>query len=636
MIVGDLSLTCRPGLPRSKRPSRRTHARETLRVSARNILLFSKREAARAGIVLPRSDARAQHIQTQLNLQSGDVVKVGIVNGLKGTALVKAVEPATVTLAWNAWEDPSPPPPVTLLLAMPRPKALKRLWKQLAELGISRVVLTITETVPSGYATSASLRPHNTMLDILQGLEQAGDTLVPEIILEPSLSAALEVAVKPLGQQPTHEVTERPGVKKEWGRQKSILPAPPVASRPQPAPTPAASNGASAEACWDTLASAPVWPAVARGSAAGVPRVAAPAQPNMALPLVQRSDADEASDRMAFITQCLQVRRRQHDVRSRRTGARHDAAGSAERPWDPDFDPTAPLQVVCHPAARGLLSDAVVTYKQSMNAAGLCVWHSGELGGDSAPPTATAGAPSSTTAARAHTAVTTPPAAAGGSPRLRPVDESATGPSGTSGMTGTAGQMHEASADTASSAAGSTGGNAGEEGAEGSEGSGTGHGGREAGAGDYYYGSAGASRMVPASGAASSAEDSQEGGDSEGSGDEPGRLCAAAAEASADAAALEGFIGLCTEAFNVSDREGFSAAAAAQGVAGAQGTTAVDASRWGCGHVVLAVGPERGWTEAELLLLQRRGFAVVGMGPRALSSPTAVVAAVSIVQEALR
>ena len=50
---------------------------------ARNILLFSKREAARAGIVLPKSDARAQHIQTHLKLERGDVVRVGVVNGLK-------------------------------------------------------------------------------------------------------------------------------------------------------------------------------------------------------------------------------------------------------------------------------------------------------------------------------------------------------------------------------------------------------------------------------------------------------------------------------------------------------------------------------------------------------------------------
>lgn len=86
----------------------------------------------------------------------------------QGTALVKAVQPEGVTLAWNAWQDPPPPPPVTLLLAMPRPKVLRRLWRQLAELGVSRIVLTVTETVPAGYSTSTALRPHAAILDVLQ------------------------------------------------------------------------------------------------------------------------------------------------------------------------------------------------------------------------------------------------------------------------------------------------------------------------------------------------------------------------------------------------------------------------------------------------------------------------------------
>lgn len=139
--------------------------------------------------------------------------------------------------------------------------------------------------------------------------------------------------------------------------------------------------------------------------------------------------------------------------------------------------------------------------------------------------------------------------------------------------------------------------------------------------------------MRPSGGTSDSAEET---------GDEEASMFAAGARSgAADSTSLEGFIGLCTEAFNVTDREAFGSAAAAQAAAGAavevaQGTTAVDASQWGCGHVVLAVGPERGWTDEELGLLRRRGFAVAGMGARALSSTTAVVSAVSIVQEALR
>ena len=68
----------------------------------------------------------------------------------------------------------------------------------------------------------------------------------------------------------------------------------------------------------------------------------------------------------------------------------------------------------------------------------------------------------------------------------------------------------------------------------------------------------------------------------------------------------------------------------------AVGTTPLDASRWGLGRVVLAVGPERGWTDAELTLLQIEGFGMAGFGWRTLSSPVATLSAVAICQEALR
>lgn len=66
------------------------------------------------------------------------------------------------------------------------------------------------------------------------------------------------------------------------------------------------------------------------------------------------------------------------------------------------------------------------------------------------------------------------------------------------------------------------------------------------------------------------------------------------------------------------------------------GTTPLDTSRWGAAHVVLAVGPERGWTDAEKEELRAGGFELAGMGTRTLSTPTAALAAVTIAAEALR
>jgi RsmE family RNA methyltransferase len=50
------------------------------------------------------------------------------------------------------------------------------------------------------------------------------------------------------------------------------------------------------------------------------------------------------------------------------------------------------------------------------------------------------------------------------------------------------------------------------------------------------------------------------------------------------------------------------------------------------GSVVLALGPERGWSEAERGLLRERGFRLVHLGERVLRVETACVSAVAVVR----
>lgn len=56
----------------------------------------------------------------------------------------------------------------------------------------------------------------------------------------------------------------------------------------------------------------------------------------------------------------------------------------------------------------------------------------------------------------------------------------------------------------------------------------------------------------------------------------------------------------------------------------------------GKGGVMLAVGPEGGWTEEEIDALEKEGFSRVGMGERVLRSETAVVVALGLAHEGLR
>jgi RsmE family RNA methyltransferase len=53
-------------------------------------------------------------------------------------------------------------------------------------------------------------------------------------------------------------------------------------------------------------------------------------------------------------------------------------------------------------------------------------------------------------------------------------------------------------------------------------------------------------------------------------------------------------------------------------------------------RVLVAVGPEGGWNEFELRLLEGRRFTAVGMGPRTLRTDTACVALLALVQDACR
>ncbi|KAK3268038.1 hypothetical protein CYMTET_23437 [Cymbomonas tetramitiformis] len=51
--------------------------------------------------------------------------------------------------------------------------------------------------------------------------------------------------------------------------------------------------------------------------------------------------------------------------------------------------------------------------------------------------------------------------------------------------------------------------------------------------------------------------------------------------------------------------------------------------------LLLAIGPEGGWVDFELQMLERAGFSLVGMGPRILRTDVATIGAIVFVREML-
>jgi RsmE family RNA methyltransferase len=72
-------------------------------------------------------------------------------------------------------------------------------------------------------------------------------------------------------------------------------------------------------------------------------------------------------------------------------------------------------------------------------------------------------------------------------------------------------------------------------------------------------------------------------------------------------------------------------------VADPRGSASVTAAvgRQPASRVLLAIGPEGGWNEFELSLLEAHGFQAVTMGSRTLRSDTACISLLSIVHSAI-
>lgn len=145
-----------------------------------NRILFYTEEMRDDGTVT-LSGARAEHVIKVLRAEAGSTLKTGTVDGLAGMSIVETVADGRVTLrpehdtaTSDTWVD--------LILAVPRPKTLKRLWPQLAALGVGRIVLVNGRRVEKCYFDSHWLGPLFYRPLLLEGLMQAGLSKMPEVL----------------------------------------------------------------------------------------------------------------------------------------------------------------------------------------------------------------------------------------------------------------------------------------------------------------------------------------------------------------------------------------------------------------------------------------------------------------------
>jgi 16S rRNA (uracil1498-N3)-methyltransferase len=156
-----------------------------------NLILLEPDEVTGTGDVT-LSGPRAAHMLNVLRVAPGQQVRIGMLDGPRGTATVQSVDSETIAFHCTLESEIPRRPNVDLLLAVPRPKVMRRLWAQIAALGVGRIILTNAEKVERHYFDTHMLEPATYRPLLIEGLQQARDTRLPPISIHKRFRVLIE------------------------------------------------------------------------------------------------------------------------------------------------------------------------------------------------------------------------------------------------------------------------------------------------------------------------------------------------------------------------------------------------------------------------------------------------------------
>ena len=126
---------------------------------------------------------RHNHILEVHKVKLGDKLCVGCVDGKIGTGKVVTIDRQSVVLEVDLTDHPPPALTLTLVMALPRPQVVKRTLLCASSLGIKKIIFLNFFRVEKSLWQSSSLTEGAVRDQLVLGLEQAKDTVLPEVVL---------------------------------------------------------------------------------------------------------------------------------------------------------------------------------------------------------------------------------------------------------------------------------------------------------------------------------------------------------------------------------------------------------------------------------------------------------------------
>jgi 16S rRNA (uracil1498-N3)-methyltransferase len=156
-----------------------------------NLLLLHEDDFENPERVVVRG-RRFEHICKVLKSAPDDRLRVGVLGGGCGHGTLVSLTSEAASL--NVMLDEAPPlaSRIELVIGLPRPKSLLRIINHATQLGIKRIDFTHSYRVEKSYWHCDQLNPKKIRAAWIKGLEQAADTIPPEIVFHRRLKPFVE------------------------------------------------------------------------------------------------------------------------------------------------------------------------------------------------------------------------------------------------------------------------------------------------------------------------------------------------------------------------------------------------------------------------------------------------------------
>ena len=129
------------------------------------------------------SGRRLKHLNNILRLKTDEQIDVGKLGGLIGKGRIISINDAKAKLDLKIHTPPPEKLPLSLIIGLPRPKMLSRIFRNVAAAGVRSLHLINSRKVEKSYWQSPLLQIENIHNQFKIGLEQASDTVLPDINL---------------------------------------------------------------------------------------------------------------------------------------------------------------------------------------------------------------------------------------------------------------------------------------------------------------------------------------------------------------------------------------------------------------------------------------------------------------------